>query len=301
MPDGAGRAQRHRLCEADGRRPTPCRRIARWTPAGAGFSIVVMAIASVPSRRHHDIALCLVAIVLVFVDPPAAAQSPRRPDVEAATRAIVQGTNDFRASQGLGATRPEARLGETARRFAESMASTDRYGHEADGSTPAQRAQASGYAYCALAENIGYVMKSSGFSAAELADAFVEGWKNSPPHRKNMLEPAVTETGIGLAQSQKTQRWYAVQLLGRPRAAAIRFSIVNDTAGPVEYRLGDEVYALPPRVTRTHQQCTDQTVLAIGSGRDAARTTPHDGARYHWTLPSPSGRGAERGALREEG
>ncbi len=37
------------------------------------------------------------------------------------------------------------------------------------------------------------------------------------PARKNMLAPEVTETGVAVARSGKTGRYYAVQMFGRPR------------------------------------------------------------------------------------
>ena len=42
-------------------------------------------------------------------------------------------------------------------------------------------------------------MNSSGFTPKELADGFLEGWKQSPGHRKNMLDPDVTQIGVGVA------------------------------------------------------------------------------------------------------
>ena len=139
-------------------------------------------------------------------------------------------------------------------------------------------------------------MNSAGYSTAGLTGAFVEGWKHSPPHRRNMLDPAVTETGVGIAQSARTRRWYAVQLFGKPLSSLLTFSIANDTAHAVDYRLGSKVYDLPPRVTRTHRQCEPEP-LAIGNGRDAVETTARDGRRYHWVQDSAGGRGH---ALRED-
>jgi len=44
----------------------------------------------------------------------------------------------------------------------------------------------------------------------------VNGWKKSPGHRKNLLDPHVTEIGLGMAQG-KSHKWYICQDFGHPR------------------------------------------------------------------------------------
>jgi uncharacterized protein YkwD len=109
-------------------------------------------------------------------------------------------------------------LARTVRDFVDFMARTDRYGHEADGKQPADRARGHGYDYCLVSENIAYQYNSAGFRTAALARDFVEGWKHSPQHRKNMLEPAATQTAVAVARSEKSGRYYAVQMFGRPKS-----------------------------------------------------------------------------------
>ena len=86
----------------------------------------------------------------------------------------------------------------TAQAFADYMARTDRYGHTADGNQPSDRAKARGYDYCIVLENIAYAFNSEGFTGEKLAGQFVTGWQNSPGHRRNMLDPDVTETGVAV-------------------------------------------------------------------------------------------------------
>jgi hypothetical protein len=195
--------------------------------------------------------------------------------------AIVERTNAFRKVQGLDALSVDDKLGEAARGFARFMARTGKYGHTADGRTPAQRAAAARYDYCLVAENIAYEYRSSGFaSAAALGGEFVEGWKHSPEHRRNMLDPAATETGVGVTQGEQG-RYFAVQMFGRPRSAAVRFSVENRSPQVVKYRAGDRRYTLASRVTRTHAVCRrlDSAITLPGSGR-AFTVRPKDGARY---------------------
>ena len=51
------------------------------------------------------------------------------------------------------------------------------------------------YHYVQLGENIAYNQAG--------ASAVVASWMNSPPHRENMLNPAFTEIGVGVAWNQR--------------------------------------------------------------------------------------------------
>ena len=209
-------------------------------------------------------------------------------DARAEVGDIVRLVNAFRQQEGRGGVTEERRLATTAQDFAEFMARTGRYGHEADGRSPDQRAQAQAYAYCVISENIAFQQRSSGFASGELARLFVEGWRNSPVHRHNMLDEAVTDTGVGLARSN-AGRWYAVQMFGLPESARIRFDVANDTGVTVRYRLGDETFELPPRVTRTHSQCKARDLTLLQSnGSAAGQLHPSTGAHYR-IVPNGSG------------
>jgi uncharacterized protein YkwD len=172
-----------------------------------------------------------------------------------AIKRIVESTNRFRRGEERGQLRPNNKLAEAAQEFAEYMARTDRYGHEADGRTPAERVLARGYEYCLLAENIAMRYSTAGYETEPLADGFVQGWIDSPEHRKNMLDPDVTQIGVGLAMSDESGRYYGVQIFARAKSEAIEFAVVNRTRIDVEYELGDQKFSLPARMTRTHSRC----------------------------------------------
>jgi len=199
------------------------------------------------SVQHDD--------VEVIDSPPFRSPDEKKPDLAVVTRYIVDKTNDFREEEGVPRVAVNAKLTETARYFADTMARTGRYGHTADGSRPADRAAKHGYEYCVIAENIAYAFNSDGYTTEELGKTFVEGWKHSPGHRRNMLDPDVTETGVAVARSDKTGYYYAVQMFGRPKSLALRFRIVNESATTVSYRIADQTFTLPPRYIRTHEQC----------------------------------------------
>jgi len=196
-------------------------------------------------------------------------------------RLIVEQTNDFRSMSGAAPVTPNPRLADTARYFADYMARTDRYGHEADGSEPAQRAAARGYDYCMVSENIAFEFSSAGFETQELARRFVDGWKASPGHRHNMLDHEATETAVAVAQSPRTGRYYAVQMFGRPQAMRVTFHISNRSPAAVRYELGGEWFQLPPRTTRTHERCHAEPMTLRLPGEPKEMTVqPANGARY---------------------
>jgi hypothetical protein len=104
----------------------------------------------------------------------------------------------------------------------------------------------------------------------------VEGWKDSPGHRKNMVEPHVMHTGVAVAHATKqgVQHYYAVQMFGRPRSASVEFQVSNPTAEPVKYRVADRAFVLLPRASRTHTECISQElVIDLPGARDAKFTT----------------------------
>jgi uncharacterized protein YkwD len=217
------------------------------------------------------------------------------PDVTKARRLIVQQTNAFRKEEGRDALDRNQRLDATAQAFAQYMAKTDRYGHTADGLSFSERAERHEYESCLLAENIAYQFATEGFTTENLAEQFVQGWIRSPGHRENMLKEHVMEIGVGIAGSDSTGIYYAVQVFGRPRAAAVAFAVQNETSQSVRYALGERHFTLPARYRREHQLCVPASLQLI-SGEDAdppqegdarkgeTAIEPQPGARYRVTL-----------------
>ena len=46
----------------------------------------------------------------------------------------------------------------------------------------------------------------------ELAGKFFQTWQHSPAHHKNMLDPAVTDIGVGVVQNSDGGYFFAVQM-----------------------------------------------------------------------------------------
>jgi uncharacterized phosphosugar-binding protein len=78
-----------------------------------------------------------------------------------------------------------------------------------------------------------------------------------------LLDPDLMETGVAVAKSEQSGRFYAVQLFGRPKSASIRAEIENRAGAIVKYKIGEEDFELEDRVIRVHEFCrpTDFTFL----------------------------------------
>jgi len=181
--------------------------------------------------------------------------SAAEPDLDKAVDLIVERTNRFRKKKDREPVTPDENLTEAARQFAEFMATNDKYGHQADGRKPHERISAAGYDYCFTAENIALQFRSKGFKTEPLVERFVQGWINSEGHRENMLNRAVTETGVAIRQSDESGKYYAVQLFGRPQSAAIKFKVFNTTATPVRLTWANKSMEIPARAGRILRMC----------------------------------------------
>jgi uncharacterized protein YkwD len=111
----------------------------------------------------------------------------------AAAASMISG---YRRNNGLGVVAPDESLMRMAEEQARAMASKNRFEHDAAGPF-AQRIKRSGYDAAVAVENIG-----AGYHT--LAEAF-SGWRDSPPHRANMLRSGVTKMGIAAVYSPNSK------------------------------------------------------------------------------------------------
>jgi uncharacterized protein YkwD len=117
--------------------------------------------------------------------------------------------SDYRRLNGLAAVEVDPSLTRMAEDHARAMAKIDKVTHDPGGRGLKQRLQAVSYNAKVAAENVG-----AGYQT--LAEAF-SGWRDSPPHNKNMLMPAVTKIGIGTAYAPKSKyRVYWALVLAQP-------------------------------------------------------------------------------------
>ena len=174
--------------------------------------IGISGLAPHPQYRRLARVLLIAALLAPAVRASAQTEPGFNERVEARVLSLV---NDLRSERGLKPLERERRLDAAAEYFGGYMASAGRLEHDADGGTPAGRVKNRGYAYCVISENIAYEYSSRGFTAERLARALVDGWRDSPTHRDNILDPDVTQTGLGIARSDRGE-YYAAQLFARP-------------------------------------------------------------------------------------
>jgi uncharacterized protein YkwD len=115
-----------------------------------------------------------------------------RLDAVAAATMISQ----YRQNNGLGAVAVDPDLMKLAEQQAQTMASLNKLDHDAKAPL-AKRLNGSGYPATQAVENV-----SAGYHT--LAEAF-SGWRDSPPHRANMLKGGVTKLGIAASYAPNTK------------------------------------------------------------------------------------------------
>ena len=214
---------------------------------------------------------------------------PTLPDLPAAELAIIEMTNAFRADQKLAAVKQNSQLTNAARAYARKLASYEGLSHTADGTTPAQRIKSAGYQYCQVGENLASILDTRGFTAAEYASRAVKGWEQSPGHRKNMMLPFVTETGVGVVRASPNEpKYIAVQLFARPESTKYSFKIRNEAPKAVAYEFNGEANTVSPREIITHTACLPGTLLfdASAEAKVGSRYETRGGQVY--TLKSSS-------------
>jgi len=123
----------------------------------------------------------------------------------AAAASMISG---YRGNNGLGAVALDPHLMQLAEAQAALMAKRDKLDHNA-GKPFVNRLRASGYNAKVAAENIG-----AGYHT--LAEAF-SGWRDSPPHRTNMLLGGATKMGIAAVYTPSSKyKVYWALILAAP-------------------------------------------------------------------------------------
>lgn len=187
------------------------------------------------------------------------------PDLPQTEAAVIEMTNAFRAENRLGSVQANGILAKAAKAFADYLATSGRFAHEADGRKPSDRTKAAGYRHCIVAENLALNQDSRGFDARGLARQAVEGWKGSPPHRAAMLHPHVTEIGVGIAKAaDASPKFLSVQLFGRPDSFRFTFKVENAAGAPLTYSYNGRSQSVAASTAIRHTECTPGTLTVDG-------------------------------------
>jgi uncharacterized protein YkwD len=145
-------------------------------------------------------------------EPPPAPQPEPAPttgvtDLETYFLKLV---NQTRAEAGVAPLEMQGQLAQAADAHSAWMLDTDTFSHAgANGSSPGDRIQATGYDASAWGENIAYVSDGGSLDAADV-EQLHQNLVNSPGHYANLVNPAFTEIGIGLAEGEFEGRQVAI-------------------------------------------------------------------------------------------
>lgn len=142
--------------------------------------------------------------------PAARTTAPRAavaPGISAELREVVDLVNQERAKAGCKALSIDDKLMLAAQRHSQDQADHKTMTHNgSDGSDLRVRLKRVGYVYSQAAENVAWNQQSPA--------AVMTAWMNSTDHRKNILNCAYTEIGVGVARSNGP---YWTQDFGTPR------------------------------------------------------------------------------------
>jgi uncharacterized protein YkwD len=118
-------------------------------------------------------------------DAPSVTQNP-----EALAQAVLSAVNQFRREHHLPPVRLDPRLNRAAQAHADYMAAHRTLTHTgANGLDPSRRVTEAGYRWRCIAENVA--------TGQITAEEVVRDWMDSPRHRANLLQTAVTDIGVG--------------------------------------------------------------------------------------------------------
>jgi uncharacterized protein YkwD len=130
------------------------------------------------------------------VETPAMYVNMAEPGARLDAGAAASMISQYRSNNGLGGVVVDPELTRLAEVQARAMAAKNKLDHDVKAPL-AQRLNASGYPATVAVENV-----SAGYHT--LAEAF-SGWRDSPPHRANMLKSGVTKLGIAASYAPNTK------------------------------------------------------------------------------------------------
>jgi uncharacterized protein YkwD len=139
------------------------------------------------------------------VSNPAPVQ--QAPDLAALVAEVIEEHNRIRAEAGLNALKPNAELEAAAKAHADDMAARAKMSHiGADGSSPKDRIDRTGYQYQTVAENVAYGQRK--------AQVVMDMWMDSPGHKKNIVGD-FSEVGVACAVDKEGLIYYSAEF-GKP-------------------------------------------------------------------------------------
>jgi uncharacterized protein YkwD len=130
------------------------------------------------------------------VEPPAMYVNMAEPGAKLDPVAAASMISQYRQNNLLGAVEVDGELMKLAEAQSQAMASQNKLDHDVRAPL-AKRLAGAGYPATVAVENV-----SAGYHT--LAEAF-SGWRDSPPHKANMLKSGVTKLGIAASYAPNTK------------------------------------------------------------------------------------------------
>jgi uncharacterized protein YkwD len=130
------------------------------------------------------------------IEQPSMYVSMADPGAKLDAQAAASMISLYRQNNGAGGVVVDPDLMRLAEQQSQAMASANKMDHDVKAPL-AKRLNASGYPATLAVENV-----SAGYHT--LAEAF-SGWRDSPPHRANMLKNGVTKLGIAASYAPNTK------------------------------------------------------------------------------------------------
>ncbi|MEU8764465.1 CAP domain-containing protein [Streptomyces sp. NPDC048659] len=175
---------------------------ARGTPAGADTA---------PEAADAPLPVATVPAGTTGAAPAVADTSPGSGSAQPVTRVAARSAaqyidqvlslaNSERRKAGCDPLRSDGKLRKAAQRHADDMSDREYYAHNSpEGRTPGERITAAGYDWSTWGENI--------FRGPHTAAEAVQGWMKSEGHRKNILNCAFKEVGVGVSLADNGPWW----------------------------------------------------------------------------------------------
>jgi uncharacterized protein YkwD len=145
------------------------------------------------------------------IEQPSIYASMAEPGARLDSQAAASMISLYRQNNGLGTVVVDPELVKLAESQSQAMASQNKLDHDVKAPL-ARRLNASGYPATLAVENV-----SAGYHT--LAEAF-SGWRDSPPHRANMLKSGATKLGIAASFAPNTKYkvfWTLILAASEPR------------------------------------------------------------------------------------
>ena len=230
-------------------------------------------------------ALAVAAGATLLVGAPAASAAgcadadlhPAQIGIARTTTAIRCLVDHERVVAGLSPLAPEDRVRTAAQRYAEDMATRQFFAHDSpEGTDPGERLQAAGFRWSAYGENIA--------AGQESAREVTTAWLASPGHCRNVMTPAFTVAGYGVAFGAGGPYW--TQEFARPADGGTTAVALQAPACP---RLPAAPNAVAPAAV---QQAADSPTAVSAAGDAApAAAAARSGRRLRVRVQVPAGEG----------